>query len=162
MLIRAACRSELFDGFGPGDVVLGVESDEHEAGRRGFAGEPVHGFAGHHGEAGRGEDFFGHTLHAGEDVSTDYEQLFLGGVGMGGDDTAGGGFQQEGGWSGVGVAIFAGDFEAVGLAVVDEVGSGEWRDDAMGRSLGNGWHDDGVDQQRNEKNEIEDRGSRAI
>jgi hypothetical protein len=51
--------ARLFWGLGPDDVVGAVEGDEPEAGGFGLAGEPVHGFAGHHGEAAGAESFFG-------------------------------------------------------------------------------------------------------
>jgi len=58
-------RVRLFQGLGPDYIVGAVEGDEHQAGFLGLAGEPVHDFAGHPGEAGEAEDFFGHAVHAG-------------------------------------------------------------------------------------------------
>ena len=53
----------------PDDVVFLVEGDEHGTGELGFAGELVHGFAGHDGETARREKLVGHAGHAGEDAA---------------------------------------------------------------------------------------------
>src|SRR5260370_15551240 len=66
-----------FLGLGPDDVVSAVEGDEHEAGFLGFAGEPMHGFAVHHGEAAGPKSLFSHSFHAGEDIAADDDQLLL-------------------------------------------------------------------------------------
>lgn len=131
--VRGARR--LFLGLGPEDVVGAVEGDEHEAGGVGLAGEPVHGFAGHHGEAGGAESFFGHAVHAGEEIAADDEELFFGGVGVGGNDAAGSGFEKERGWAGIGIAALPGDFETRGFAIGSERGTGERCDHSVMRGL---------------------------
>ena len=140
---RVCGEARLFRGIGPGDVIFAVEGDEHEAGSGGFAGEPVHDFAGHHGEAGGGEDFVRRSFHAGENVAADHEHLLFGGVRVRGNDAARGSFEEEGGGAFIGVAIFEGGFEASGLPVGGEFGGRKWSDDAGVRDLGYGGCDCG-------------------
>ena len=100
----------LFRGFGPDNVVFSVEGDEHEAGGLGLAGEPVHGFAGHHGEAGGAEKLVGHAAHAGEDIAADDEELLFGSVVVRRSDAAGSGFKKKRRRAGIGIAVLPCDF----------------------------------------------------
>src|SRR5438046_9922047 len=51
----------LFLRLGPDDVVRAVKRHEHQTSILGFAGEPVHGFAGHHGKAAGAKRRFCHA-----------------------------------------------------------------------------------------------------
>src|SRR5207247_9311215 len=79
----------LFLRLGPDDVVRAVKRHEHQTSILGFAGEPVHGFAGHHGKAAVTKRRFGHALHPGKHRAPDDDQLLFRGVLVPGDQEPG-------------------------------------------------------------------------
>src|SRR5882757_435179 len=114
--------------FGPHDVVRAVERHEHQTSILRFAGEPVHGLAGHHGKAAGAKRRFRQAVHPGEYVTPDHHQLFFRGVIVRWNHAPGRSFEKESGCTLVWITVLAGNFETPRLAVENEIGARERRD----------------------------------
>src|ERR1700735_2063786 len=88
----------------PDDVVLLIESHNHETRILTFTAKPMDGFAGHDGEPAGGERYAAHPLHAGRYPPPDDDELFLRGMKMSRHLATGRRLQNEGRRAGGGVA----------------------------------------------------------
>src|SRR6266446_10856366 len=125
----------LFLRLGPDDVVLAVKRHEHQASILGFTGEPVHGFAGHHGKAAGAKCRFRHAVHPREHVAPDHHQLFFRGVIVRGNHAPGRSFEKKRGSALIRVTVLARNLETRGFAIENKVGARERRNYAVSSGL---------------------------